>query len=144
MVEPYQAGMFKKVRYAKKTVVKGEFVVVLVGAIEDRGMVLIPEGSRAVRRGEIFELMCSADEGIQPGGGVDNVTLLGFVEVTQPGVIRFGDAVSINGQAYGRVAGFDYTHFPNHQNVVLRVRPEQLPPPEVDLGHEATFILDED
>ena len=97
-----------------------------------------------MRQGEIFELICTAEPSAKPGGRVDEATYLGFCEVRQAGVIRVGDVVELAGQALGRVAGFDETHAPNHQNIVVGVGPEMIPPPiRYGLEDEITFALAE-
>ena len=140
MVDPYQADMAAQVRFMDKRPVRASVVAVLEGTIENRGLELIHPGSRCVRRGEIFELICTAEPSAKPGGRVDHATYLGFCEVQQAGVIRVGDTVELSGQVLGRVAGFDETHAPNHQNIVVGVSPEMIPPPiRYGLEDEITF-----
>jgi len=143
MVDPYQANLAAKVKFTQKRVVKGRFVVVLEGTIENRGIELIHPGSRCVRQGEIFELICTDEQTARPAGRVDRATYLGFCEVVQPGVLRVGDRVEIHGQAIGRVAGFDETHFPNHQNVVIKTDSDKTPPSvSYGLEDEIAFVQD--
>ena len=141
MVDPYQADMAAQVRFVDKRPVWASVVVVLEGTIENRGLELIHPASRCVRRGEIFELICTAEPSAKPGGRVDRATYLAFCEVEQAGVIRVGDTVKMAGQVLGRVAGFDETHAPNHQNIVVGVRPEMIPPPiRYKLEDEISFV----
>jgi hypothetical protein len=51
---------------------------------------------------------------------VDRVALIAFFEVDNGGVILLDDSVTIGDRTVGRVAGFDETHMPNHQNICLR------------------------
>ncbi|MFQ5789573.1 MAG: hypothetical protein ACE5JI_03765 [Acidobacteriota bacterium] len=142
-MDPYKTKMASKVRFIAKRPVKASFVVRLEGTIENRGLELISPGSRCVRKGEIFELICTAEGGAKPGGRVDSATYLGFCEVVQSGVIRANDLVEINGKHYGRVGGFDETHAPNHLNVVLKVASGHIPPSfDIQLGDAIAFTLD--
>ena len=141
-IDPYQSNMAAKIKFTHKRMVRAHFVVILQGMIENRGIELIPPGSRCVRRGEIFELICTAEETAKPGGRVDQATYLGFCEVSQSGVIRVGDRVEIEDHFLGNVAGFDETHAPNHLNVVIGVSPNKIPPPQkYQLESEITFEL---
>jgi hypothetical protein len=76
--------------------------------------------SRAVRAGEILELALTEDPGAGPGARVDQVAYIGFLEVSQGGVILIGDTVILGKRELGEVVGFDYTHFPNHMNIIIR------------------------
>lgn len=141
MVDPYQSKMAAQVRFVDKRPVRASVVAVLEGTIENRGLELIHPASRCVRRGEIFELICTAEPSAKPGGRVERATYLGFCEVQQAGVIRVGDAVTLCGRFLGKVAGFDETHAPNHENIVVGVAPEMIPPPiRYALEDEVSFI----
>jgi hypothetical protein len=120
MSDPYKTGTAGSVRFLKKRIVKASVVVVLKGTIHNRGLNLISPQSRCVREKEIFEFMIAEDEGIGPGKTADTVRYLGFAEVATGGSIRAGDLVLSDGRLLGYVAGFDETHMPNHQNIVLR------------------------
>lgn len=119
MTDPYRKGLASAVRFKSKRVVKAIQVVVLEGTIENRGLSLITPKSRCVREKEIFEFMVAEDEEVIPGGTADTVRYLGFAEVDVGGSITVGDRVMCEDRFIGRVAGFDETHMPNHQNVVL-------------------------
>ena len=75
--------------------------------------------SRAVKKNEVHELMTTSEENVIPGTIVNHVAYLGFFEVSEGGVILTGDDVYIRGKLIGKVVGFDDTHMPNHQNIVL-------------------------
>lgn len=119
MADPYKSGMAGSVKFLKKRIVKATVVVILNGTIQNRGLHLISPRSRCVREKEIFEFMVAEDEGVGPGGTADTVRYLGFAEVAIGGSIRVGDKVLSGGRLLGYVAGFDETHMPNHQNIVL-------------------------
>ncbi|MBN1900972.1 hypothetical protein JW926_06555 [Candidatus Sumerlaeota bacterium] len=119
MSDPYKTGMASSVRFLKKRIVKAGVVVVLKGTIENRGLRLISPQSRCVREKEIFEFMIAEDAGVCPGGTANTVRYLGFAEVVTGGSIRVGDKVLCDDRILGYVAGFDETHMPNHQNIVL-------------------------
>jgi hypothetical protein len=104
--------------YASKRPVVGRIVVVLRGVTEQRGLALTDYRSRAVPRGQVHELMLT-DEAADTGSRVDRVALLAFFEIEAGGVLLVGDRVSCGARELGRLAGFDETHMPNHQNICL-------------------------
>ena len=120
-LDPYATGMIKKSPYAQKKIVKGSIVAILDSIIEKRGLKLITSHSRAVKKGEIHELITTEEGEAGPGKIVNNVAYVCFFEVSEGGVIVIGDEVSIGSKLIGKVAGFDSTHMPNHQNIVLYV-----------------------
>ena len=120
MKDPYASGMFSENPYYSKSEVLGKLAVVLRGTFEDRGLELIRQISRCVKKHEIHELIASDEKEAGPGTQVNKIAYLGFVEILQGGVIITGDEVFHNGKRIGAVAGFDETHMPNHLNIVLR------------------------
>ena len=118
-MEPYASGMFKKNPYVKKKIIKGNMVVILDFTTKERGLNLIKPHSRAVKKNEIHEIMTTAEKGAALGEVVNSVVYIGFFEVNEGGVILTGDDVYIEGKLIGKVVGFDDTHMPNHQNIVL-------------------------
>ena len=120
MSDPYKSGMAGAVKFVEKKVVKASTVVVLRGTIRNRGLQLINPRSRCVREKEIFEFMVAEDLDAAPGKTADNVRYLGFAEVFEGGSICVGDKVYLDGALLGIVSGFDETHMPNHQNMVLK------------------------
>ena len=86
--------------------------------LEARGLQLIPQGSRCIRRFDVHELIVT-EEKTGPSGRADKVAYLGFVEFAKGGVMLTGDEVRIGGALVGTVAGYDETHMPNHLNIVL-------------------------
>lgn len=119
MSDPYKTGMFQQNPYYAKRTVLGRLVVVLDGSYEQRGLQLIPQVSRALLEHEIHELIVSDEAGIGPGAGVDRIAYVGFAEIEAGGVVIKGDEVYAGDTLIGVVAGFDETHMPNHQNIVL-------------------------
>jgi len=117
-IDPYKAGMFKKNPYAKKADVVGELVVVLRGCLEQRGLKLIKPISRCVKKYDVHELIFTVEKA-EPGDTVNKIAYLGFFEVQSGGVIVVGDKVYLNSEPIGEICGFDYTHMPNHLNIVV-------------------------
>ncbi|GAW92281.1 DUF6917 domain-containing protein [Calderihabitans maritimus] len=111
--------MFKENPYALKKEINGRLVVVLRGKLEKRGLELISSISRVVKQGEIHELIVTTQEA-SPGGTVERVAYIGFVEIYQGGVIVVGDGVYCGEQYLGQIVGFEETHMPNHLNLVIR------------------------
>lgn len=104
-----------------KTPVTARFVKLLRHVDEERNMVLIPELSRCLLRGELHEIVLT-DEDPAPDGCVKRVGFLGFVEIADAGVVESSDETYIAGRRVGCVVGFDACHFPNHYNVVIRAQ----------------------
>jgi hypothetical protein len=104
--------------YVDKTDVVGQVVVVLRGVTSQRALAIEEFRSRAVRRGDVHELMIT-DEVTDVGITVNRVALLAFFEVTTGGVMLQNDRVTVGNRDVGRVAGFNETHMPNHLNVCL-------------------------
>jgi hypothetical protein len=97
---------------------EGTFVGVMRLKLEARGLQLIPQGSRCIRRFDVHELIVT-EEKTGPSGRADKVAYLGFVEFAKGGVMLTGDEVRIGGALVGTIAGYDETHMPNHLNIVL-------------------------
>jgi hypothetical protein len=101
---------------------EGVFVGVMRLKLEARGLQLIPQGSRCIRRFDVHELIIT-EEKTGPSGRADKVAYLGFVEFARGGVMLSGDEVRIGGDLVGTIAGYDETHMPNHLNIVLAGSP---------------------
>jgi len=119
-MDPYSGGLFSKNPYARHSAIKGRIVVVLDARLTGRELHLIQPISRAVKRYDIHELIATPEEGSGPGATVNDVWYIAFFEVTQGGVIVVGDEVLVGDKPFGCVAGFDDTHLPNHQNIIVR------------------------
>ncbi len=106
-------------RYTSKRHVQGSLMYVFALRADERWMQLETFPSRALLRGEIHELIVSADSGLQPGARVRDVAYIGFFEVNIGGIAELGDEVWAGGRRLGTLAGFDLTHYPNHLNIVV-------------------------
>lgn len=106
-------------RYTAKRHVVGDLLYVFSLRTDERWMELEDIPSRALRQGEIHELIVSENEGIKPGTGVRDAAYIGFFEVQTSGIAEIGDEVYADDLHLGTLAGFDMTHFPNHLNIVL-------------------------
>lgn len=102
--------------------------------MESRGLKLIYPYSRAIRAGEIHELMLTDEQGACPGTAVDHVSVIGFFEAETGGVILVGDRISVGSKVLGHVAGFDLTHMPNHMNIVIKTKESISTRAKVRLG----------
>ncbi|MCX3059480.1 1-deoxy-D-xylulose-5-phosphate synthase [Streptomyces beihaiensis] len=112
----------------RKKSVDGTVVKVLKHHRDDRGMVLEPHTSRCVQQGEIHELVTTDQVETPPGGTVDRVGFLGFVELAGGGVLDRGDEVWVDRERIGTVLGWDACHFPNHYNVLIAADPPRTGP----------------
>jgi hypothetical protein len=104
-----------------KLTVTGRLVKILIHRREDRGMSVDEWASRCVRSGEVHELVTTDQHDTTTGARVDRVGFLGFVEISEAGVVDRGDPVVIDGKRVGSVLGFDSCHFPNHYNILIAV-----------------------
>ena len=119
--DPYARKLIKHDFFHAKRPVAGTVVVVLDGYLDNRSLSLIPPISRAYPEHAIVELIATDEAAVAPGGSVQAIAYLGFVELLTSGVIVVGDEVVVGGQVVGTIAGYDDTHMPNHQNVVVSV-----------------------
>lgn len=119
--DPYARNLIRTDFFHAKRSMEGAVVVVLDGYLENRDLSLIQPISRAYPRGTIIELIATEEPGAVPGGSVKAIAYLGFVELLTSGVVVVGDQVTVAGEPVGRIAGYDDTHMPNHQNVIVAV-----------------------
>jgi len=117
--DPYITGRWASAGKVKKRDITGEIVALAHGLLDDRGLILIPQRQRALQKNEIHELLTTDEVDAEPGKTVNRISIIGFLEITQGGVIGVGDRLFISDREIGTVAGFDETHFPNHYNLVL-------------------------
>lgn len=120
MAEPYKA---KKIpdhwKTAPKRLVIGNIVALSGLRLTKRGTWLMHPKTRACPKNCILELTVTDEEEIVPGTQVNSVMYIGFLEITQGGVIVCGDPVKIQGKKIGTVVGFSDIHCPNHLNVMV-------------------------
>jgi hypothetical protein len=116
--DPYTNRLVSNNAYADKCDITGQVVAVLRGSVEKRGLQLIPQPSRAVKKDEIHELIIT-DEKASPGDTVQRIAYLAFVMFTSGGVLLQGDQLFVNHRLVGLLAGYDLCHFPNHMNIVF-------------------------
>lgn len=116
---PYDFRRITPSVYGSRKPVKGTVVALLHVEFMDRGLRLIETKSRALRAGEVHELMITDEADAAPGGGADRVRAVAFFTVDNPGLAVVGDEVSIEDRRLGRVAGYDETHMPNHMNLLV-------------------------
>ncbi len=134
--DPHVEGKVNRAHYSSKTELSARLFAVLDLTTEDRGLNLIPQLSRAVRRGDVLELICTDEEKAGPGSKVDRAAYIGFAEVSEAGLLLYGDAVTVREEEMGTISGFDETHLPNHLNVVIRSK-------RLVSGREMELPLDE-
>ena len=118
--DPYEAGLIVAASRILRLPLEAHFVGVLDSRRESRGLSLIHPRTRCVRRYEIHELILTDERDAGPGATINRCHYLGFVEFQAGGILVEGDALVIDGQTVGTLAGFDESHFPNHYNVVIK------------------------
>jgi hypothetical protein len=119
--DPYARKLIKLDFFHAKRPLAGAVVVVLDGYLDSRALSLIQPISRAYAKHTVIELIATDEMTALPGGAVQAIAYLGFVELLSSGVIVVGDEVVVGGQVVGTIAGYDDTHMPNHQNVIVAV-----------------------
>jgi len=140
IMDPHASGLVTKNTYSSKRKIQSSVVAVLQLEMEGRGLNLIKPISRAVKRNEIHELIVTDEKEAKPGSVVNQVSYIAFIEISQGGVIVVGDEVYWNNNLLGIVAGFDDTHMPNHQNIIL-YSPKRLTGKELHINIEDSIII---
>ena len=118
--DPYASGRVQGRRDWPHSELEARFVAVLKSTREDRGLELILPATRAIRKNEIHEFILTDEDDAAPGKVVNRVAYVAFAEFTKGGMLVEGDEVVVRGVTIGEIAGFDETHMPNHQNIVIR------------------------
>ena len=118
--DPYVTGSLPPRWDNPHAPLEAQFTCVLRPSLENRGLRLIVNASRAIRRFDVHELIITDEDGAAPGSEVNRIAYIGFVEFACGGVMVAGDRVMVNGEVIGEIAGFDETHMPNHQNIVIK------------------------
>jgi hypothetical protein len=136
--DPYASGRVQGRRDWPHSGLEARFVAVLKSTREDRGLELILPPTRAIRKNEIHEFILTDEDDAAPGKVVNRVAYVAFAEFTKGGMLVEGDKVVVHGQTIGEIAGFDETHMPNHQNIVMK-GPERKT--GVDLGAKVGDLI---
>ena len=118
-MEPYASGLIDKSPYGVRRIIQSSVVAILQLELKERGLKLIQPWSRALKKNEIHELIVTDEKGAKPGKLVNNVGYIAFIEINKGGVMVVGDKMYWDNSLLGIVAGFDDTHMPNHQNIIL-------------------------
>lgn len=140
MSDPYKNKLVNKTFYHSKNDIRGKFVVVLDGKLENRGLNLINPISRAFSKSTIIELIGTDDVNAAPGTCVDNIAYIGFVELLDSGVLLVGDEIIWNNKTIGKIAGYDDTHMPNHQNTIVLME-ERIPGKKLGIKTNDEIII---
>jgi hypothetical protein len=119
-MDPYLKNLKKRAPKCNKIDIYGSFVVVLSSYQKKRNLQLIQQSTRVVLINEVHEIIITDEKTAEPGNTVDNIAYFGFVEFTNSGVLMYGDSVKVDNSEIGKLVGFDYTHMPNHMNIILR------------------------
>lgn len=104
----------------EKPVVIGKLNCILHARTENRNMELCPYPSRAILKNEVHELILTSEMEAAPKKLVNNISYIAFFEFLESGMLWVGDRVEINGKVIGTLAGYDFTHMPNHMNIVIK------------------------
>ena len=107
--------------YGSKRAILGE-VVTEVNA-KGRGLKLSKHWSRAVKIGEIHEIMLT-EAMLSPGDDLSEFTAIAFFEVSQGSHSVIGDKLYLNEVLVGVLVGYEMNHMPNHMNLVFFIEGE--------------------
>ena len=118
-MDPYANGLIDKNPFGAKRIIQSSVVAILQLELKGRGLKLIQPRSRVLKKNELHELIVTDEKIAKPGETVNNVAYIAFIEILKGGVMVVGDKVYWNNNLLGIVAGFDDTHMPNHQNIIL-------------------------
>lgn len=116
--EPYEAGLVERKLRIIKPPLEARAIGILTNVSIGRDMRLIPSSSRAVRRDDVHELVCTNRECV-PGGTAVDIGYLAFIRVEESGVLAIGDSLKVDGTSLGQIVGFNEVHAPNHINIVI-------------------------
>lgn len=105
--------------FSEKINIRGKWVAVMDYVRHDRGIILTSFNTRCFKKHEIHEFIVCSTNAI-PNEPIDNVTYLGFGEITQGGVVEVGDIMYQEDRPIGTIFGFDETHMPNHYNIIIK------------------------
>lgn len=102
--------------FHKKKTLPARWVAIMNHRRSDRGLTLSPYKTRCVVAGDIHEFLVCAEDGAKQV--IESVSYLGFAEFLSGGVLAIGDMVKVAESYAVRILGFDFTHMPNHMNIV--------------------------
>lgn len=139
-MDPYSHRLISTDFFRAKRDIPTRVAVVLDGHLENRDLRLIQPFSRAFSEKTIIELIATDDPNAAPGTTVQRIAYLAFVELHCSGVILVGDTLEWNGKVIGSIAGYDDTHMPNHQNVIVSV-PHRISGKELGLNLEDIIAI---
>lgn len=139
-MDPYASGLITTSPYYSKRIIQSSVVAILQLDAKNRGLKLIQPQSRALKKNEIHELMVTDETGVKAGDTVNSVAYIAFIEIQIGGVMVVGDEVFCNNVLLGTVAGFDDTHMPNHQNIVL-YSPNRITGKDLNIKLEDPIII---
>ena len=95
--------------------------------------------TRCIQAGEVHELV-AVDANTLEAEKYHGASYLGFVAFKAPAVIYVGESVFIEGKYLGVLGGFDYTHYPNHINILIETEhPTNGQGLGITVGHEGVF-----
>jgi len=118
-MDPYARALFKENPFSLKRSIECLVVAVLQARLDNRSLRLIPQISRVLKKNDIHELIFTDEKESRPETIVNRIAYIAFIEILKGGVMVVGDKVYWNNNLLGIVAGFDDTHMPNHQNIIL-------------------------
>lgn len=139
-MDPYREGLFRENPFNTKRIIECSIVAVLQSKLDKRTLHLIPPISRALRKNDIPELIVTDEKEARPGTIVNRIAYIAFIEVNTGGVMVVGDGVYWNNRLLGTVAGYDDTHMPNHQNIIL-YSPERLTGRELQIQVDDQILI---
>ena len=141
MSDPYSRNLVNRNFYFNKVAIKARTVVVLDGMLENRELHLIKPISRVFPKGTIVELIGTDDNNASPGSIVNDIAYIGFFELLNGGVMVAGDWIRWNGKTLGTIIGYDDTHMPNHQNVIVSME-KRIPGKLLGMHIEDEIIIE--
>ncbi len=108
-------------KYSSKSSIKFRIKAVMKNKRIDRKLKLSEYVTRCINKNQLHEFLIANDWNNDKNKLLNDISYIGFMECIECGVIEIGDNFSDdNGTIVGTIIGFDYTHMPNHMNIVLK------------------------